>query len=65
MTAEMTNETLLRYLIESYSVPEEARISHMAGYFEGTLLTLMDQFPEVRQVIEDRVEFRRNQNGVK
>lgn len=61
MTAEMTNVDLLRYLIESASVPQEAAISYSAGYFESTLLSLMARFPEVRQEIEGRVERRRKE----
>lgn len=62
MTAEMTNEDLLNYLIESANVPQEMTVAYIAGYFESTLLTLMYQFPEVRKVIKDRVEFR--QKGI-
>lgn len=60
MTTEMTNPELLNYLIESATVPAEAKTAYYAGYFEGTLLTLMERFPEVRAEIEDRVNYRRS-----
>ena len=59
MTTDMTDKELLSYLIDASTVPAEAKISYSAGYFEGTLLTLMARFPEVRAEIEARVNLRR------
>ena len=55
---KMTNSEMTQYLIETADVPEAARTSYAAGYFESTLQTLMLQFPEVRKEIEWRVEYR-------
>ena len=54
----MTDADLTQMLIDTAGVPTEARMSYAAGYFEATILTLMDRFPEVRAEIEDRVKFR-------
>lgn len=54
----MTDLEMTQYLIDTAAVPEQAKISYAAGYFESTLLSLMARFPEVRQEIEDRVAFR-------
>lgn len=56
---DMTDAGLTEYLIESAGVPDAARMSYAAGYFESTLLSLMARYPEVRDEIEDRVRFRR------
>ena len=60
---DMTDADLTEYLVQSSRVPQEALMSYAAGYFESTLLSLMAQFPEVRQVIEQRVAFRRVEMG--
>ena len=60
---DMTDAHLLDYLIDSAGVPSEAKVSYASGYFEGTLLTLMARFPEVRAEIEDRVKFRLNESA--
>lgn len=57
--ADMTDADMLDYLIQSATVPDNARMSYAAGYFEGLLLTLMNRFPEVREEIEGRVNVRR------
>lgn len=61
----MTDSEMTQYLIQTAEVPEAARTSYAAGYFESTLLTLMAQFPEVRKEIEWRVNYRRNEIEVK
>jgi hypothetical protein len=62
---KMTDSEMTQYLIQTAEVPEAARTSYAAGYFESTLLTLMAQFPEVRKEIEWRVNYRRNEIEVK
>jgi hypothetical protein len=57
----MTDADLTQYLIDSADVPEGAKMSYAAGYFESTILSLMIRFPEVRKEIEDRANFRMNQ----
>lgn len=54
----MTNRELIEYLITTADVVSENQRSYAAGYFESTLLTLMERFPEVRQEIQDRVTYR-------
>lgn len=54
----MTDADLTQYLIDTADVPDIARTSYAAGYFESTILTLMLRYPEVRKDIEDRVKFR-------
>jgi hypothetical protein len=54
----MTDADLTQYLIDTADVPESAKQSYAAGYFESTILTLMLRYPEVRKDIEDRVKFR-------
>jgi hypothetical protein len=61
----MTNSEMTQYLIQTADVPEAARTSYAAGYFESTLQTLMLQFPEVLKEIEWRVEYRRNEIEVR
>ena len=61
----MTDSEMTQYLIQTAEVPEAARTSYAAGYFESTLLTLMAQFPEVRKEIEWRVNYRQNEIEVK
>lgn len=61
----MTNNEMTQYLLETADVPEAARTSYAAGYFESTLLSMMAQFPEVRKEIEWRVEYRRNEIEVR
>jgi hypothetical protein len=56
--ADTTNAHLLDYLVDTAGVPDTAKMSYAAGYFEGCLLTLMDRYPEVRKHIEERVAFR-------
>jgi hypothetical protein len=58
---KMTNSEMTAFLVEGASVPEGARTSYAAGYFESTLQTLMSQFPEVRKEMEWRVDFLKNQ----
>lgn len=55
---EMRDIELTQFLVDTAVVPNEAKMSYAAGYFEGVLLTLMDRFPEVRKEIEDRVQYR-------
>jgi hypothetical protein len=62
---EMTDSQLTQYLVETVDVPEYARKSYAAGYFEGALLSMMAQFPEVRKEMEWRAEYRRNEIEVK
>jgi hypothetical protein len=61
----MTDNEMTQYLLQTADVPESARTSYAAGYFESTLLTMMARFPEVRKEIEWRVEYRRNELEVK
>ena len=58
---KMSDSEMTAFLVEGAGVPEAARISYAAGYFESTLLTLMAQFPEVRKEIEWRVDYLMNQ----
>lgn len=58
---KMTNSEMTAFLVEGAGVPEVARTSYAAGYFEATLQTLMTQFPEVRKEIEWRVDLLKNQ----
>jgi hypothetical protein len=58
---KMTNSEMTAFLVEGAGVPEAARTSYAAGYFESTLQTLMSQFPEVRKEIEWRVDYLKNQ----
>lgn len=58
---EMRDIELTQFLVDSAIVPNEAKMSYAAGYFEGVLLTLMDRFPEVRKEIQDRVQYRIDQ----
>ena len=51
---EMTDAEVLSALIETANVPNESFMSYKAGYYEGTLLTLMARFPEVRKEIGER-----------
>ncbi len=55
---EMADSELTQYLVETVDVPESARKSYAAGYFEGALLSMMAQFPEVRKEMEWRAEYR-------
>ena len=57
----MTDSEMTAFLIDGAGVPATARTSYAAGYFEATLQTLMNQFPEVRKEIEWRVDFLKNQ----
>mgnify|MGYP006893626958 CR=1 FL=1 len=61
----MTNSEMTQYLIQTADVPEAARTSYAAGYFESTLLSMMAQFPEVRKEMEWRAEYRRNEIEVR
>ncbi len=61
--ADTTNAHLLDYLVDTSGVPDAAKQAYAAGYFEGVLLTLMDQDPKIRKHIEDRVAFRMNQGA--
>jgi hypothetical protein len=45
---------VLSVLIETANVPDEARMSYKAGYYEGALLSLMARFPEVRKEMSER-----------
>ena len=56
----MTDADLTQYLVDSSGVQDlgNAKQSYAAGYFEGTILSLMARFPEVRKEIEDRANFR-------
>lgn len=58
---EMRDIELTQFLVDSAGVPDEAKKSYAAGYFEGTLLSLMARYPEVRREIEDRVQYRIDQ----
>jgi hypothetical protein len=60
----MTDAELTQYLIETSAVPESAKPAYAAGYFEGTILSLMARFPEVRKEIEDRAALRMNETEV-
>jgi hypothetical protein len=51
---EMTDAEVLSVLIETANVPDEARMSYKAGYYESTLLSMMARFPEVRKEIGER-----------
>lgn len=51
---EMTDAEVLSALIETANVPSEALVSYKAGYYEGTLLSLMARFPEVRKEMSER-----------
>ena len=51
---EMTDAEVLSALIETANVPDEARMSYKAGYYEGALLFLMARFPEVRKEMSER-----------
>ena len=53
---EMTDAEVLSALIETANVPSESFMSYKAGYYEGTLLTLMARFPEVRKEISERAQ---------
>lgn len=57
----MTDADLTQYLIQSSTVPEDAKQAYAAGYFEGTILSLMARFPEVRKEIEHRANYRMNE----
>lgn len=59
----MTDADLLDYLVDTSRVPSHSKVSYAAGYFEGVLLTLMDQDPKIRKHIEDRVQFRMNEGA--
>lgn len=61
---EMRDIELTQFLVDSAIVPNEAKMSYAAGYFEGVLLTLMDRFPEVRKEIEERVQYRINEDNL-
>ena len=61
----MTDSEMTQYLVQTAEVPEYARTSYAAGYFEGALLSLMARFPEVRKEIEWRVNYRQNEIEVK
>lgn len=61
--SDTTNADLLDYLVETSDVPTASKVSYAAGYFEGVLLTLMDQDPKVREHIEQRVRYRMNERG--
>ncbi len=58
-TADMTDGELTQFLVDSAGVPDVAKQAYAAGYFEGTILSLMARYPEVRKEIEDRVYFRK------
>lgn len=58
---KMTNSEMTAFLVEGAGVPNSARVSYAAAYFESTLQTLMSQFPEVRKEIEWRVDYLKNQ----
>jgi hypothetical protein len=62
---KMTDSEMTQYLIQTADVPESARTSYAAGYFESALLRLMARFPEVRKEIEWRVNYRQNEIEVK
>jgi hypothetical protein len=62
---KMTNNDMTQYLLHTAYQSEPARISYAAGYFESTLLTLMERFPEVRKEIEWRVNYRMNEIEVR
>jgi hypothetical protein len=49
---EMTDAEVLSVLIAD--VPNESRMLYKAGYYEGTLLSLMARFPEVRKEMHER-----------
>lgn len=51
---EMTDAELLSALIEGANVPSESFVAYKAGYYEGTLLSLMARFPEVRKEMSER-----------
>jgi hypothetical protein len=63
--SKMTSADMTQYLLHTAEVPEASRINYAAGYFESTLLTLMERFPEVRKEIEWRVNYRMNEIEVK
>lgn len=58
---EMRDIELTQLLVDTSGVPDEAKKSYAAGYFEGTLLSLMARYPEVRREIQDRVQYRIDQ----
>jgi hypothetical protein len=62
---EMTDAEVLSVLIETANVPDEARMSYKAGYYEGALLSLMARFPEVRKEMSERARMANwNKQGV-
>jgi hypothetical protein len=62
---EMTDAEVLSALIETANVPDEARMSYKAGYYEGALLSLMARFPEVRKEMSERARMANwNKQGV-
>jgi len=61
IVSEMTDSELTQYLVETVDVPDYARKSYAAGYFEGALLSMMAQFPEVRKEMEWRANYRMNE----
>ena len=54
----MNDVELLARLVDNPGVPQEAKMAYSAGYFEGLLLSLMAQFPEVRDEVEVRLRQR-------
>ena len=63
--SKMTNADMTQYLLNTADVSGDNRVSYAAGYFQSTLLTLMERFPEVRKEIEWRVNYRMNEIEVK
>lgn len=63
--SKMTNADMTQYLLNTADVSGDNRVPYAAGYFQSTLLTLMERFPEVRKEIEWRVNYRMNEIEVK
>jgi hypothetical protein len=61
----MTDAEVLSAIVETANVPDEARMSYKAGYYEGALLSLMARFPEVRKEMGERARMAKwNREGV-